>query len=181
MEFDQLLIREKAFTVAMDFEFQPPSVNTHCILMCPNLFTYLSIVKPLRMEFDQLLVREKAFTFIVFASVFSYWFKSEPISVNTYYAKRYPKLLAYRPIVEPLRMEFDKLLVREQMFTFMVFGSVFSYWFKPELFSMKTHCLWSYPKLLAYLPIVEPLCMEFDQLLIREQASMASHLRTLTT
>jgi len=98
--------------------------------MCPKLFTYLSIVKPLRMEFDKLLIREKTFTFIVFESVFSYWFKSELLSVKTHYAKRYPKLLAYLSIIKPLRMEFDKLLVSEQAST------VFSYWFKPEPISV---------------------------------------------
>ncbi|GAG35250.1 unnamed protein product [marine sediment metagenome] len=103
--------------------------------MCPNLFTYLSIVKPLRMEFNKLLIRKQSFTFIVFDSVFSYWFKPETLSVKTHYAKRYPKLLAYLSIVKPLRMEFDKLLIREQAFT------VFSYWFKPEPISVNTHCL----------------------------------------
>jgi hypothetical protein len=85
--------------------------------MCPNLFAYLPIVEPLRMEFDQLLVREKAFTFIVLASVFSYWFKPEPISVKTHYANSYPQFLAYFSIVKRLFMEFDQLLVSEQAST----------------------------------------------------------------
>ena len=92
---------------------------------------------------------------------------------------RLARLNGYLPAtIYPMRarMEFDQLLVREQ-----ASNSVFSYWFKPEPFSMKTHCLWSYPKILAYLPIVKPLRMEFDQLLIREKASIASHLRTHST
>ncbi|MBA7619163.1 hypothetical protein ES703_26499 [subsurface metagenome] len=88
--------------------------------------------------------------------------------MNTHCHKVCPKLFAYLSIVKSLCMEFDQLLVREKAFTFIGFVSVFSYWFKPELISVKTHYAKRYPKLLAYLSIVKPLCMEFDQLPVSE-------------
>ncbi len=42
----------------MGFEPESPSVISYCIMMCPKLLGYFSIVEPLFMEFDQLLVRE---------------------------------------------------------------------------------------------------------------------------
>ncbi len=44
------------------------------------------------------------------------------------------------------------------------------YWFESEFPSAITHCISRYPKLFAYLSIVKTLCMEFDQLPVREKA-----------
>ncbi|GAF87677.1 unnamed protein product [marine sediment metagenome] len=46
-----------------------------------------------------------------------YWFESEFPSANTHCISSYPQLFAYLSIVKTLRMEFDKLPVREQAFT----------------------------------------------------------------
>jgi len=53
--------------------------------------------------------------------------------------------------------------------------------FESEFPSANTYCQVRYPKLLAYFSISQPLFMEFDQLLVREQASttVPNHLRIL--
>jgi len=61
MEFDQLLIRERA-SAAMGFESELHSATNHGTSIYPKLLGYFVIVKTMFMEFDQLLIREYAFT-----------------------------------------------------------------------------------------------------------------------